>query len=610
MLRVYGFEEPDKALTFPCNGFTPYATSTTTISTTSEDAVTVTSPSANETTTGPTTVETSTAPPTAETENVVTEMTQTSQTVTIVNSTTFTPIEAEAVNEAITSIRTELPSTLFGGTESSTGLGATNTIPDTHMALSSGQTNVFTSTDGVTKATLATLSGPTVLLTSANTIMENKVTTPTKNTPIKTEKTTPMMAGMKSTTSKPLQNSTITSKKNVTMAGVRNQTNSSNNFGGKGQNSTTETNFDLNVKNFTIKLETDFGFPTTDPSSIFDNFFNKTNEIGVGPNSSTLLANISSSSIFPTTSSFSNFSTIFSAAKPTLDKELDFNNATSFYSTLVNFIENTTEKLKNFLGSKDGNGTTSNPQNMTNNANVTTLQNATAREDKMMKTNSTQTLLTAEKNSINADKGVAETNDTRNLPKKSISENNQLPKSAAISISPLAFRRAPNYYNIVSLKQSKSISSTFDIKGIKKGKKRRMKREAQDANQLNAKQTQDSSRLKDTPTKEANVPSNNQWALKKGPTMNIWHFDDHNKTLIETKFHHYTTNDKGRNDFYGSLKAGNNHNSDYRNNPGPEYRKAPSLNREYFFYILKTSKLTNFKNFFNYFEDTWGNSLP
>lgn len=624
MLRVYGFEEPDKALTFPCNGFTPYATSTSTVSSTSEEAVTVTSPSSNNetTTASPTTVESSTptVPQTEETENVVTEMTQTSQTVMIVNSTTFTPIEAEAINEALTSLKTDSPSTLFGGTESSTVLGAITTnnfnIPDTHMALSSDQTTIFSNTDQITKDNTVSLSTqPTISQTAANTIMENRVspTTPRRNAAIKTERTTSAMAGMQVTTPKMQQgqNSTDISKKNVTMGtGVNNQTQTTNNLGGKVPTNSTKddelTNFDLNnldVKNFTIKLESDFGFPTTDSSSIFANFFNETNELNIGPNSSSSIGNISSNSIFPTTSSFSNFSTIFSGSKPTLDKELDFKNSTSFYSTLVNFIENTTEKIKNFLSSNDSNVTTTNPQNMTTNKisnnSITVLQNgqnslelnknvtnSTMRDGKMMQNNSTQTLLSAEQNSINADRGIAETNDTRNLPKKSISENNQTPKSAAISISPSAFRRVPNYYNIVSLKQSKSISSTYDIKGIKKAKRHKVKREAQtkDANQLyanNAKQTQEPSVLKDTQKKEDNVLSNYQWALQKAPAMNIWHFDDNNKTLIQTKFHHYTANEKGRNDVYGTLKAGNNYNSDYRNNYSPEYHKAPSLNRKY-----------------------------
>lgn len=568
MLRVYGFEEPEKALTYPCHGFTPYATSTTAVSSTSEEAVTVTSPSSNETTTGPTTTVESSTPTASQTdETVVTEMTQTSQTVTIVNSTTSNPIEAEAVNEAFTSLKTDLPSTLLGGTESTTSLGTITTgavsDPDTHMALSSDQTTVFT-TDTIKDST-AGISTPAVLLEAANTVVENRFPSTTPKKAVKVERTT--MAAMKST-AKPLQNSSS----NVTMT-TTNQT--SQKIPSNDTKDFTINNLDL--KNFTIKLETDFAFPTTDSSSIFDNFFNKTSDL-LQPSSNISFmgkGNISSDPILPTLSSFSNFSTIFSGAKPALDKDL---NSTSFYSTLVNFIENTTEKLKNFLSP---NNSTANPQNTTNASNATSTatqngQNSTAREEKSMQNNS-GTLLSAEKNSINAVKGMAETNDTRNLPKKSISEINQKPNSAAIS-SPLAFRRAPNYYNIVSLKQSKSISTTYDIKGVKK--RHRMKRETQ-LNANTSEKPQESAGLKDTQSNPASVLLNGQWRTNKNaPTMNIWQFGDNNKTVIETKFHHYTANEKGRNDFYGSLTA-NNYNSDYRNS-NPEYRKAPSLNREYF----------------------------
>lgn len=116
ILRLYGFEEPEHALTYPCHGFISYtpdpvaqttATTESSVSVTSDaDAASPTSNGTTPTTAGETPVSTELS---TNAENIVTELTQTSQTIMLFNTTTLPSLtnatleEVQKLNANITS---------------------------------------------------------------------------------------------------------------------------------------------------------------------------------------------------------------------------------------------------------------------------------------------------------------------------------------------------------------------------------------------------------------------------------------------------------------------------------------------------------------------------
>ncbi len=563
LLRLYGFEEPDKALTYPCTGFVPYTPVTPTYSATTVEAVTVTSPTSGNETITTATAQPTTVPVPASSDNIVTELTQTSQSVTIFNSTTFTPLIAQTITGSQITEETgstTLEKNTYGQTEvdEQTRI-TTNEIEETSPDITAAFSNTVTSTNNDDKSNTDYTTSANIQMAESN-IKEQKVV---KNTAQKSQtskiatttastlpntlavpsnnvsKANVTQYGKQSTSKSTTQSSKQNSTKNTTQPGKQNSTkttiqpakqNSTKNTAqpskqnstknttqSSKQNSTTTTTqpnkpnstknnqtktaedsaVDSEKKNFTTDLETDFKFPTGD---FFDNETSDESDFvddtlfELKSNVSLLdRYNITKELKLPTLKPSFNLSFSNSPQLSTKDKDFNFNNSSTFYSTLVNFIENATQKIKDFVTFDESERTTESsvknknipfavkPQTVSKNGPNSTSTNTAKKTTNVTSSKnmtSAPTLLSNEKN-INTSKTIAaEATDPRNLPKKSISASNEKENvAAAVSLTPTIMKSPSNYYNILSLRHSKSVSSKFDIKGVRR-QKRHIKRHA------------------------------------------------------------------------------------------------------------------------------------
>lgn len=602
LLRIYGFEEPDKALTYPCKGFIPYSPAETAFSSSTIESITN---SVNETvtlTSAPTTVSTIVPTTTIATEdgneNVVTELTQTSQTVLIFNSTTFKTVDADITNEDQKySTSNTLPSKATDNSDK------TNLISELNNKLVTNAINSNTilditaaSSNTVTDATINTERTTNNFISSTmemaeSTVNEQKFTRSSTQRNAETRIPTNSTFTTKSSSQKPFINSIYNQKKvNSTsnISGINTtiltptEEKLSFNKSVNEMNKTTENNrvsdndfhqFNLSEKNFTLN----FKFPTINTESIdkflnnrTDEIFGITDDISFDKNSNYSItkhwntANLSTGNSLLNDSVFVSLNTPFLSS--TENNELDFNQSTAFYSTLVNFIESATQTIKDFVNF-DEPSTTSEPtivssksknfSNSTSNYDTTEIpfeKNSTvilaAAANKTGLTNSSSiSTLANEKNYTNLNKNNSnDIADVHNLPKKSISANNE-ENNAAVSLNSgnangqlTSLTKPNNYLNIVSLKRSKLISSNYNIKGPK-SKKHLTKRSVQPLNELSNKieipndlqnsQISDSAQNpQNTPVKSKNMRNDDHVAIDK----NITGF--HKPHLISEKYNY------------------------------------------------------------------------
>lgn len=198
ILRLYGFEEPNNALTYPCDGFTPYSASTTALPSVTTEAVTVSSTEASPTSdsTTPATEESTAASTDLSTitdENIVTELTQTSQTVMLFNTTTSADGTLQESNSSPTTevtssdsmLRTEVtfPQESFTASETLTSsnsfvnpanLSSTQTsinVPVTNEKLNEPLTTETTETSPKTESVTLSLEAKTIEPSGSETVL-------------------------------------------------------------------------------------------------------------------------------------------------------------------------------------------------------------------------------------------------------------------------------------------------------------------------------------------------------------------------------------------------------------------------------------------------------
>ncbi|XP_065211675.1 serine-rich adhesin for platelets isoform X2 [Planococcus citri] len=147
ILRLYGFEEPERALTYPCHGFTSYTPDPVAQTTsTTESSVSVTSSgtdAATPATNGTTPAVSGETPASTElstnADTIVTELTQTSQTIMVFNTTTlpsFTNVAADELQKLNSNI------TLNNET-ASTGTADATVSTDTTISRTVAETATF-----------------------------------------------------------------------------------------------------------------------------------------------------------------------------------------------------------------------------------------------------------------------------------------------------------------------------------------------------------------------------------------------------------------------------------------------------------------------------------
>lgn len=511
LLRLYGFDEPDTALTYPCSGFVPYSPPTTvsTDASTTTTAVTASSPNAtNESTTSSTNT----------TSDVVTEITQTSQTITISNTTISTPVNINTENAAPIVAKTEssldnnfeIESEAASETRSTTALQTSSNTPVSLLDNTGAHANMIT---------VATVNGDPLMIPNitkslemetAETVITNNRNSMPMVMPQKNLSTTGSTEALSTSTSRTFTTSIpkITDKETTTTVrpiSMNFSTTIKQDFSSQEDERSTTINFDdfLYKNNLTIKLGTKVKFPQIDTKTTIDKLFNNTVDIFTGPdafteeyfNFSTInywnisdeISTVTLPSVFNDSSeteiNFNNFRSV--TPIDSLDTKLNFNKTSTFYSTLVNFIENTTQKIKDFINFDDRPSTTesvtftktvpttsSNPLSLKTNENSTTFKNSsnsgTSTRTSMQRLN--------EKNLPNMNKRTAEEDmGFRVLPKKSISENNE-DSNMASSVDYILPTKPPSYFNVLSLRKSKLISSKYDIQSAKSYEKKVFKR--------------------------------------------------------------------------------------------------------------------------------------
>lgn len=511
LLRLYGFDEPDTALTYPCSGFVPYSPPTT-VSTDASTTMTAVTASSPNTTNESTTSSTNT------TGDVITEITQTSQTITISNTTISTPVNINTENVAPIVAKTEssldnnleIESEAASETRSTTALQTSTNTPLPLLDNTGAYANMITTTTAnEDPLTIANITKSLEMETAETVITNNRNSMPMvmqqKN--LSTTGSTETLGTSTSrtfTTSNPKITDTETST-TVPPISTNFSTKIKQDFSSRVDERTTTINFDdfLYKNNLTIKLGTKVKFPQIDTKTTIDKLFNNTVDIFTGSdafteeyfNFSTIsywsipdeISTVTLPSVFNDSSeteiNFNNFRSV--TPINSLDTKLNFNKTSTFYSTVVNFIENTTQKIKDFINFDDRPSTTepviftkNMPTTSPNPLSLKTNENSTTSKSSSNSGTSTRTSMHRlnEKNLPNMNRGTAEEDmGFRVLPKKSISENNE-DSNMTSSADYILPTKPSSYINVLSLRKSKLISSKYDIQSAKSYEKKVFKR--------------------------------------------------------------------------------------------------------------------------------------
>lgn len=545
LLRLYGFEEPEKALTYPCTGFTPYSPTLAMIPVSTIETPTAgttplaTTPATTDATTiaiavtSPTTIATE-IPTTVTDDNVVTELTQTSQIVTIYNTTTVatsllnatenpfsvnSPLASSSTNNVAeigtaTTLRTEL-TPLTETFPSTTKMETDFTSSITDLNLSTMPTQLKVNEPSLTTE-IATETSQQV--TEKVSSLETKVTesySPSETNVKPKYSSPPVFRHLNGTARSDQANGTslptrvprinnedfknelksfltkFRGKQNFTnLNGVLDDLEKSFNFNSSATNYTFPNDllnelvehpekwkntsfssefYDFFAKNFStpakFNVSTEFSTNFTDfPVPVFNfssntsaEFFTNSTDFAIpafniskkefrnldfsSDNDSSIERSDEDASLF-------SFNDTFFASTPTT--QFDFNGTSTLYDTFFDFIENTTQSFKNFIGFN----TTPLPDSVS----------TTEPVENITPVNTGRVNVTTEK--INATgSGNSNKTEAHSLPKKSISGQNEN------IVTENDGKKPSNYLNVLSLKQSKLVSTKLNIKGAQPPRK-------------------------------------------------------------------------------------------------------------------------------------------
>jgi hypothetical protein len=418
---------------------------------------------------------------------VVTELTQTSQTVTVRNNLTSLPT-IEAATPGFAQLETQTQTESLPRTPGTENTAAT---PAAAESITVAYSDTIAAIPAEGKATVLTAAATEPQPMDVAESKARGTVPPSANTTVKVEK-------LNSTTVPPLP----TSSEN------------------DPQFSTTSDPNEFFDKNFTVTF-TDFTFSTTDQSqqtsTSFEAFFTDSTASTLLPETSTVFSatlgfspasrlNITTNFTLPTLTplfndssvadfdftTFTPFTSPFSSFEAT-----DFGNSSTFFNTLVNFIDSSTQSVKDLIGFGKNSTTlesTTQPSVPPSAADKTNSSNNNAGGPSVSQNSTLPVNVSASQNDAkeaskaafrssmlridNASRIGKENVDPRTLPKKSISESNEY-LNGAINIAAESsnaelstFRTPPNYVNVLSVKQSKIVSSKYDIRSVKGSKRR------------------------------------------------------------------------------------------------------------------------------------------